>query len=123
MVSRAHYIIDLHFFGVDLFAVGVQLPAALKILAVPDSHRVVAVGKGVVVFRSLRVVLNGVGGSRYKERPAHSSARVVRRDVSMARGADLRIDISISWNGSRIRLGRQRGQAQPQRRRKRGKGL
>src|ERR1017187_8554864 len=121
MVSRPHYIIDFHFFGVDLVAAGVQLPAALEVLAVPDRHRVMAVGKGMVVFGGLRIILNRVAGSRCKERPAHSGARVVRRDFPVACGAELRVYVSISWTSSRTDLGRQRGQAQEKQYRERRK--
>ena len=49
----------------------------------------------MVVFGSFRIIFERVGGARYKEGPAHSGARVIRRDLAMARGADLRIDVSV----------------------------
>jgi hypothetical protein len=90
VIPGAHHIIDFQLFRVDLIALGVQLPAALEILAVADRHGVIAIGKGVIVFRSVPVVLDRVGGRRGEKRLGHSGLRVVRSDLAVARSAGLR---------------------------------
>ena len=67
MVSRTHHIIDLQLLDVDLLAGGVQLPAALEIFSIPDSHRIVAVGEGVIILGGFRVILDRVRRNGLKE--------------------------------------------------------
>ena len=92
MVARAQDVIHLQLFNVRFFSREADLPAPLIEIAIAADHCVVSIGQRVIEFVTF-VISYRVGGSRTKERAAHTGLAVVVGNLPMTRGAHSGIDI------------------------------